>query len=87
MKPTPRILAASLRTALGLLALSSMPVLPVLASPPAAGRHADGQLSRACCRAHTVQYSVTPLEHDLRRYTQRSSMPVRVGEQEISYAK
>ncbi|WP_371866799.1 alpha/beta hydrolase-fold protein [Duganella fentianensis] len=93
MKPAPHILAASIRTALGLLPLATTPALPVMASPASStdGSYPASALTVSypvpAAAPYTVQYSVTPLEHDLRRYTQRSSMPVRVGEQEISYSE
>lgn len=71
-----------MRIAFGLLATSA---LPVLASPATSTLTVSYPVPAA--EPYTVQYSVTPLEQGLRRYTQRSSMPVRVGEQEISYSE
>lgn len=92
MKPTLHILSASIRTALGLLAASALPVLASDATN--ADTHGSAAASTLTvsypvpsAAPYTVQYSVTPLEQGLRRYTQRSSMPVRVGAQEISYSE
>ncbi len=41
----------------------------------------------AGAQPYTVQYTSSDIDASLRRYTQRSSMPVRVGAQEISYSE
>jgi len=89
LKPTPHLLSASMPSAMAVLTLSAAAAM--------AAHAADGTGSGAspytasypvpAAAPYTVQYSVTPLEQGLRRYTQRSSMPVRVGEQEISYSE
>ncbi len=86
MKRMPRHLTLCM---LALPALASAASLAVISSA-SAGTNSGGSTEQypvAGAQPYTVQYTSTDIDAQLRRYTQRSSMPVRVGAQEISYSE